>query len=71
MDKSMSKSWTAWGAVIAGVGGILTLIGTSLSGEAPIAWGVILTKAVEIIGIVVAIIGGRRAVGKLITANGK
>jgi len=70
MDKPITSSWTAWGAVIAGVGGILTLIGTPMSQGMPIDWGAIMPRAIEIVGLVIAAIGARRAVGTLIS-NGR
>lgn len=60
--KPLSKSVTVWGAVIAGIGGILVLIGNGIT-AGYIDWGAILPEAVKIIGLVVAAIGARRAIG--------
>lgn len=60
--KPLSKSVTVWGAVIAGIGGILVLIGNGIT-AGYIDWGEIFPKVVQIIGLVVAAIGARRAIG--------
>lgn len=63
MDKPLASSLTVWGAVILGVGKILQLIGEPLSAAGPVQWGSVGTEIVAVIGLVVAIIGGRRALG--------
>ena len=66
MDKPLVASATVWGAVIAGVGEIAVLIGTPLASGQPIDWGVVIPKVVAVVGLVVAAIGARRAVGAVI-----
>jgi hypothetical protein len=63
--KPITKSVTAWGAVIAGVGGIAALIGNALSQNVPIDWGTLLPQVIAVVGAVVAAVGARRAVGNI------
>jgi uncharacterized membrane protein len=59
------QSKTKWGAVIAGLGGIVVLIGRATGQGQPIPWGEIVPQIVTVVGLVVAAIGARDAVGKI------
>ena len=67
MDKPMLKSATVWGAILLAAGTLFTLLGQWLGGSMDFATA--LPKLVEIVGVLVVILGGRRAIGAL-TANG-
>jgi uncharacterized membrane protein len=59
------QSKTKWGAVIAGIGGIVVLIGQATGNGQPIPWGQLIPQIITVIGLVVAAIGARDAVGKI------
>ena len=59
------KSKTKWGAVIAGIGAIAGIIGAAVSSGQPIPWGEVLPQVLTVVGLVVAAIGARDAVGKI------
>ena len=63
MPVDMGK-WTLWGAALVGIGGVIVEIGEVLQGNGSL-WDKV-PAIVEQVGYVIAIIGGRRAVGKLI-----
>jgi ABC-type transport system involved in cytochrome c biogenesis permease subunit len=65
--KGLAKmnSKTKWGAVIAGLGTIATLVGSSIANGGPIPWGELLPQIVAVVGGIVMIFGARDAVGKI------
>ena len=67
MDKPMLKSATVWGAILLAAGTLFTLLGQWLGGSMDFATA--LPKLIEVVGMLVVIIGGRRAIGGL-SANG-
>lgn len=68
MSKPLGKSMTVWGAVIAGVGGVLVLFGEQFAAGV-IDWGALLPRLVEVVGLVLAAIGARRAIGTITTGQ--
>lgn len=59
------KSKTKWGAIIAAVGGIATIIGNAHANGMPIPWAEVLPQILAIVGGVVAVFGARDALGKI------
>jgi hypothetical protein len=66
-DGDVSK--TKLGAVLLGVGAIVTLVAKIINGEMDIASAI--PQALAAIGAMIAIIGGRDAITKLANGNGK
>jgi len=60
--KPLSKSVTVWGAIIAGIGGILVIVGNGIT-AGYIDWGAVLPEVVRLVGLVIAAVGLRRAIG--------
>lgn len=65
-DKPLVMSKTVWGAVIAAVAYGLTQMAGLLQGEAGVKFGDVALVAVQVIGAIVAAIGARGALGKVI-----
>jgi hypothetical protein len=70
MDKPMMASMTVWGIVIAEAAKVLKHLAELLGGT--MAFGEFLPIVATAVGIVIAAIGARKAVGKVIASgNGK
>ncbi len=68
-DKSMKASITVWGAIVTQIPSLMETIGLFLQHKIPLTDFV---SAVAVpVGIIIAAIGARRAVGKVIAANGE
>ena len=67
MDKAMHKSVTTWGAAILAIAEIYIQIYQAVTVGGPIDWAPLIAKVIAVIGFFVAVVGGRRALGKLIS----
>lgn len=65
-DKPLALSKTVWGAIIAAVAYGLTQVAGLLQGEAAVKFGDLALVALQVVGAIVAAIGARGALGKVI-----